>query len=45
MKDIIKGYYRTFKHNILYKDKFYKRVMIGLFIFLIINLIFLYMLA
>lgn len=36
------GAYRRFKHNMLYKDGFFKRVMIGLLVLLLLDLIILY---
>lgn len=36
------GFYRTFRHNLLYKDGFYKKIMITLVTLLLINLIILY---
>lgn len=35
----LKGLYRTFMHNILYKENYYRNVMIVLFSLLLLNIL------
>ena len=39
----LKGYYRTFLHNIEYKDGYYKKILIILTVILLIDLVVLYL--
>lgn len=43
MIEKIKQRYRTFKHNLEYKENYFKRIMITLLTFIIIDLILLYL--
>ena len=42
-KEILIGRYRQFKHNLEYKENYFKRIMITLLILLILDLILLYL--
>lgn len=42
MKERITGFWRTLKHNVEWKDGYFKKVMVILLVLLIINLVVLY---